>query len=345
MATTERTEARTAAEILAGTRDLVDPALRTAVDTLPSPVRRIAGYHLGWWDERGRPAKADGGKALRPALTLLSAEASGGTARDALPGAVAVELVHNFSLLHDDVMDGDTTRRHRPTAWTVFGANAAILTGDALLALASDVLTVADNPDPGGTQRMLAGAVQDLIAGQLADLVLEERREVTVRECLGMAEGKTAALLACACALGATLAGAPPERVAALRGFGSRLGLAFQAADDLLGIWGDPTVTGKPVHSDLGRRKKSLPVVAALSSDTPAARELADLYHGDGPLEGPDLERAATLVEQAGGRTWTHEQADALLEDALRLLATADPVARTGAELTALARRATRRDH
>ncbi|SEG80112.1 geranylgeranyl diphosphate synthase, type I [Thermomonospora echinospora] len=345
MATTERTDGRPAGQVLAWARELVDPALHTAVDTLPSPVRRIAGYHFGWWDELGRPLQgAGGGKALRPALALLAAEAAGGTADAALPAAVAVELVHNFSLLHDDVMDGDTTRRHRPTAWSVFGANTAILTGDALLALAADVLAVPGNPDPQGTQRMLAATVQDLVAGQLADLVMEERHDITVRECLGMAEGKTASLLGCSCALGAAFTGAAPDRVAALRGFGARLGLAFQIADDLLGIWGDPAVTGKPVHSDLRNRKKTLPVVAALCSGTAAGQELAALYRRADPPTGAELAHTMTLIERSGARAWCEERAGALLEDALGALSSAGPGGRAAGELAALARLAVRRD-
>src|SRR4051812_3690428 len=124
------THARPATEVLRWSRDLVDPALRAAVDTLPSSTRRVGAYHLGWQDEHGAPVTTPGGKAIRPALVLLSAEAVGGTASSAVPAAAAVELVHNFSLLHDDVMDHDRTRRHRSTAWTVFGVGEAILAGD-----------------------------------------------------------------------------------------------------------------------------------------------------------------------------------------------------------------------
>src|SRR5262245_55722612 len=138
---TERLAAgRPAGEVLAWSRGLVVPALRKAVDQLPESMRAIAQYHFGWCDEHGNPALENGGKSIRPALVLLAAEAVGGSAASAVPAAVAVELIHNFSLLHDDVMDGDETRRHRATAWTVYGVNAAILAGDALQALAVDVL-------------------------------------------------------------------------------------------------------------------------------------------------------------------------------------------------------------
>jgi geranylgeranyl diphosphate synthase type I len=329
-----RTAARPLADVLAWSRGLVDPALRAAVERLPEAMRRIAEYHFGWADAHGRPSSADGGKALRPALVLLCAEAAGGEAADAVPAAVAVELVHNFSLLHDDVMDGDTTRRHRATAWTVFGTGPAVLAGDALLSLAFEVLAPSGAPNA----RLLSAAVLALLEGQAADLDFEQRDDVTPGQCVRMAEGKTAALLGAACTLGA----AGDDRFGA---FGRAVGLAFQHIDDLLGIWGDPAVTGKPVYSDLQNRKKSLPVVTALCSGTDAGAALATLYARREPLDEVSLARAASLVEAAGGRQWSQAQADALQAKALRDLAAANPVPRPAAELAALARLITTRTH
>ncbi|HEX2131805.1 MAG TPA: family 2 encapsulin nanocompartment cargo protein polyprenyl transferase [Actinophytocola sp.] len=336
----------TARETLAWSRALVDPALRAAVDTLPTSMRRIAGYHLGWWDADGGGEAAPAGKALRPALVLLSAAVTGGSPRESVPAAVAVELVHNFSLLHDDVMDGDITRRHRPTAWHQFGIGAAILAGDALLTCALDILAASGHPAAGRAMRMLSAAVQDLVDGQSADMAFEQRDAVAVGECEAMAARKTAALLGCSCALGALFGGAGDEQVRRMRLFGEHLGLAFQHVDDLLGIWGDPAATGKPVYSDLRNRKKSLPVVSALASGTAAGRELAALYAHTEPLSGAELERAAALVETAGGRAWSQRQADELLARALIQLddGTADH-RMAAAELEALARLVTHRDH
>ncbi|QFZ19316.1 family 2 encapsulin nanocompartment cargo protein polyprenyl transferase [Saccharothrix syringae] len=335
---------RSAREVLNWSRAGVTPALRAAVDRLPDSMRTIAGYHFGWWDEGGRPTGADAGKAIRPALVLLGTQAVGGTADEALPAAVAVELVHNFSLLHDDVMDGDRTRRHRATAWTVYGVNPAILAGDALLTLALDELAGSGHPAAQQSIRVLSTAVQELLEGQRADLSFEERSDVRLAECVRMAEGKTGALLGASCALGALFGGGRPEQVGHLRSFGERMGLAFQFADDLLGIWGDPAVTGKPVYSDLQNRKKSLPVVAALTSGTSAARELDALYHSGRELAVADLERAAELIELSGARAWSQDQADDLLERAQGHLRAAEAVARAERELDAVARLATRRD-
>jgi len=314
---------------VATARDLVGPAIAEAVQRLSPDVRSVVSYHMGLNGSARQPgrqrsgsagAAPSAGKALRPALALLSARAAGAAAERAVPAAVAVEFVHNFSLLHDDIMDGDTERRHRPTAWTVYGVGAAILAGDALLALAHDLLL--DCPPPPGpwAARCMSAAVQRLIAGQGADLAFERRDDVTLAECRQMAGDKTAALMACACSIGAIYVGAPADLAMHLAAFGSHVGLAFQLTDDLIGIWGEPEVTGKPTMSDLRARKKSLPVVAALASGTVQGRELGAVLATPGPLTEPDLLRAADLVVAAGGRAWAEAEADAALASALDCL-------------------------
>jgi geranylgeranyl diphosphate synthase, type I len=351
-------------------RDLVGPAMATAIGRLSPEVRPVAAYHLGLAATNGhgpvnggqgdggkgiaqvpRPAggraaegaallasrpgrrlrrppstpggakPAGSGKALRPALALLSARAAEAAPERGVPAAVAVELVHNFSLLHDDIMDGDTERRHRPTAWTVYGIGAAILAGDAMLALAQDILLEDKAPQGVWAARCLSVAVQRLIAGQGADLAFERRDDVTLAECQEMASDKTAALMACACSIGAIHVGAPPAVAMGLAGFGAHAGQAFQLTDDLLGIWGSPAVTGKPAGSDLRARKKSLPVVAALTAGTAASAQLVQVLAQPDPLSEDDVARAAGLVEEAGGKAWTENEAAAQLESAHRCLA------------------------
>lgn len=362
----EEHEASEAAEILTAARLRVDPELRRAIDSLPGAMRRIALYHFGWEHADGTPAAGHAGKAIRPALVLAAVRALGGDQAMAVRAAAAVELTHNFTLLHDDVIDHDTTRRHRPTAWTVFGKADAVLAGDALQALAQRLL--ADDPHPGSSAAAarLASCVVELCEGQQADGALERRGpdEVTLDECLAMAEAKTGALLGCACALGALYAGAGRSTVDALDGFGREAGLAFQLIDDVIGIWGDPGHTGKPARADLAARKKSLPVVAALASGTPAATELAELYGRPSPgapkdSEGPpkqseedsypeksdDLERMAYAVEAAGGRDWALLHAGDRMSRAINQLARAVPDPEAAGGLLALAEFVTRRTH
>ncbi|MDX6256818.1 MAG: geranylgeranyl diphosphate synthase, type [Frankiales bacterium] len=321
---------------LSETQELVQPALRKAVARLDPHTQAQASYHLCWTGVDGEPESGGGGKSLRPALALLSARAAGADADLAVPGAVAVELVHNFSLLHDDLMDGDLSRRHRPTVWALWGAASAILVGDAMVTLAQEVLL--DVPGPSGTDaaRLLAGATQRLIRGQVDDVRFEGRSDVTLEQCLDMAAGKTGSLISASCAIGAVLAGAPKPLVQALTGFGEQLGLAFQLVDDVLGIWGDPELTGKPVLSDLRSRKNSLPVCYALSRGDHYSREL-QAWLGDRDYDTESrLSLVAALVEVAGGREWAEQEARRRIQDGEELLASAGVPTAVREELVAL---------
>ncbi|MFJ7062796.1 polyprenyl synthetase family protein [Streptomyces microflavus] len=296
-----------APQILDRCRELVRPALVESVRRLHPWHAETAAFSLGWSGVDGDPVPGSQGKGVRQALAVLGAEAAGGSGRDGVIGAVAVELIHTFSLIHDDIMDGDETRRRRPTVWKAYGTGPAVLAGDALFALA--VRTLTEVPGPTGTAavRHLSGALGDLVHGQAQDLLFESRpwtgsEAVLPHEYRAMATHKTGSLLGCAAALGAVLAGAPAPVADALDRAGRHLGVAFQAVDDLLGIWGDPQLTGKPVHSDLRRLKKTFPVLAALASEHRAARHLEALLTGPGPLDGAGVRRAAELVDEAGGR-------------------------------------------
>ncbi|MFJ5550333.1 polyprenyl synthetase family protein [Streptomyces sp. NPDC093225] len=296
-------------------RELSTPVLRAAVDRLAPPMDTVAAYHFGWIDAEGRPAAGDSGKAVRPALALLSAEAAGVPAEVGIPGAVAVELVHNFSLLHDDLMDGDEQRRHRDTVWKVHGPAQAILVGDALFALANELLLELGTVEAGRATRRLTTATRKLIDGQAQDISYEHRERVSVEECLEMEGNKTGALLACAVSIGAVLGGADDRTADKLEEYGYHLGLAFQAVDDLLGIWGDPEATGKQTWSDLRQRKKSLPVVAALAAGGAASERLGELLAADAKstefesFSEEEFATRAALIEEAGGRRWTEEEA------------------------------------
>ncbi len=323
------------------TRELITPVLRDLVNRLDPMLRSVVSYHLGWCDEHGTPLNSNAGKAIRPSLVLLAAEAAGARPECAIPGAVAIELVHNFSLVHDDLMDRDEFRRHRPTVWAVWGDSVAILAGDALLSLAHEAILDADPTRAGTAHTVLAVGIRELIRGQCADTAFERQNNVTLGECLEMAWGKTAALMSASTVIGATLAAAPTALRDALGDFGGNVGLAFQLVDDLLGIWGQPEVTGKPVYSDLRSCKKSLPVTWAIEYGGSAGRELAtwmtDRAHAAIATDD-ELHAVAKLVEQGGGRAWATDEAHRRAALAARALADVRIAPGPACELHGLAR-------
>ena len=333
-----------APDCLERARLLVEPALEAAVDRLCAAHRLPARYHFGWDEHNGSPAGVGAGKGLRPTLALLSAEAVGAPAEVGIPGAVAVELVHNFSLVHDDIIDGDTERRHRATVWSAFGVDDAVISGDALHTLAFQVLLDDPTPERVVATTRLVDATAAMISGQAADMAFDDRLDVDLVACLAMEADKTGALLGYAASVGAVLAGADTTRVNALEAFGQVMGLAFQAVDDVLGIWGDPTVTGKAAGNDLRERKKSLPVALVLDAGDSAADELRAVYAGDGDLSDADVVRAAALIEEAGGRDRTVVEARQHLDAALDTLGGADLVETVVVELVGLASFVVERD-
>lgn len=236
-------------------------------------------YHLGWTDTRGNAVRADTGKRLRPLICLWVCEAAGGAWRDALPAAAAIELVHNFSLIHDDIQDQSVARRGRPTVWHVWGLAQGINAGDGMFALAHlalDRLRKLSLEPYTEIHHTFDRATLRLTQGQFLDLAYERADQITLDEYLEMVRGKTAALLSAACEIGARIALAEPSHIAAFASYGENLGIAFQISDDVLGIWGDPARTGKSARSDLTSRKKSYPVLAAMCAD--ASGELRRLY-------------------------------------------------------------------
>jgi geranylgeranyl diphosphate synthase type I len=253
---------------------------------------------MGWEDQDGRPSTT-GGKRIRPALALLAAEAVGGTARDALPGAVAVELIHNFSLVHDEIQDHDEQRHGRPTAYSLIGEAQAINVGNLLYTRAIRALT--DAPGEPARRldalRVLNRAVNRMLEGQWQDLDFETRDDVTVQDYLAMVAGKTGALLGAPLEIGALLAEASPELAASLGSWGEQVGLAFQAQDDYLGTWGDPNQTGKSNTNDIQRRKKTLAIVHGLN-DPDAAAIIRRAFADDGSR--PNVTEVLRTLEMAG---------------------------------------------
>ncbi|MFI6956480.1 polyprenyl synthetase family protein [Nocardia sp. NPDC050408] len=341
MTTTTGTDFARVAALQERTHNLCTPVLREWVQRLPDPLRHMAGYHYGWWDSTGAPVRGSSGKSLRPMLVFATAVACGAAEGPAVPAAVALQLVHDFSLIHDDVLDGDHTRRGRATVWSIWGVADAILLGDALHALAIQVLSAGLPAQIAGEAlARLEAAVIEMCRGQCEDCRFEVSPTVGIDDYVRMAAGKTAALMGCACALGALCAGADARTVDAMDAFGRELGLAFQFVDDVLGIWGDPTITGKPVGGDIARRKRSLPVVAALAADTDEAAELSRMYRSDGTLDPSAITRATMLIELTGGKETAEQRAAQQIAAALALL----PEQPSTGDLTALAQMIGRRD-
>ncbi len=293
--TTARDDALTTQDIEA----LIDPLMQEAVAALDGPAPLLAGmvrYHLGYVDQALQPVASviDRGKRVRPSVALLAAGAAGGDPAVAAPIAAALELLHNFTLIHDDIQDESPTRRHRPTVWSLWGAKQAINAGDALFAAAHLPLYTLLAAGASGdlTMRLLAAFDHMTIAiveGQTIDLQFEERSNVTPEEYLGMIGGKTAAIVRYAAWAGAVLGGATEAEAARWDEFGLALGLGFQIHDDLLGIWGATAETGTAPADDIRRRKKSLPVL--LLRERLAAHERA---HLDAVYAGESIDSAGT---------------------------------------------------
>lgn len=311
----------------------VEAAMQKPLTDRPPDVAPLYGmmrYHLGWADASLHPLQAPSGKRVRPLLCLLSCEATGGDWLVAVPAAASLELIHNFSLIHDDVEDASPTRRHRPTVWAQWGIPQAINTGDAvftLARLAAHELAAAGVP-PEVVLAVLQRIEETCLAlcqGQYLDMAFETQPQVSLESYLYMIEGKTAALLACSAEAGALVGAGLEGPRAAFRTFGYELGLAFQIVDDILGIWGDPAVTGKPAADDIRSRKKTFPILHAL--EVLAARgdsRLASLL-AQPRLSEHDVAVAVACLETAGARQRANELANEHTDQALAALAEAAP--------------------
>ena len=324
-------------EIEAELRRMVEQAGGPGLD----PLRHMLAYHLGWEGAGAGPEAS--GKRIRPLLVLLSCAAAGGEWHTALPAAAAVELVHNFSLIHDDIEDNSPLRRGRPTVWTQWGIPQAINAGDAMFTLAFlAVLRLEETVSLAAAlegSRLLQSTCLHLTQGQYLDISFEQRHGLRLEDYWPMVAGKTAALLSACCELGALAAGCGEAERAAYRQFGASLGLAFQAQDDLLGIWGDSALTGKSAESDLVSGKKSLPVLYGLAQGGAFARRWAE-----GPVQPGQAAQVAALLEAEGARRFTQSEADRLTGVSLAALERAHPQGEAGAALRALALRLVKRN-
>ena len=303
-------------------RGTLDQALRDAVSHGEPGLVAMLRYHMGWVDQGGAPGGESAGKGLRPTLCLFACQAMGGDPAGAMPAAVALELIHNFSLIHDDIQDQDTERHHRPTVWAVWDRPRALMAGNTMRILANQAaLALMDrgvSPDKASTVlAVLAGRSLELIEGQYLDLSFEERDEVRTSEYLDMVHRKTGALMEAALHLGAYLGAGDPQRVDALRRCGRLLGVAFQARDDLLGIWGETALTGKAVGADIRRKKKSLPVVHAFQHASEEQRRRLQTLYQPPELDDGAVAEVLTIMEGLGAREYVQALAAETRDEAM----------------------------
>lgn len=323
----------------------IESELQRQVSRLDQPRTRafheMLTYHMGWTGEGAGPEAT--GKRIRPLMVLLAAAACGADWRTALPAAAAVELVHNFSLVHDDIQDNSPKRRGRPTAWVRWGAPMAINVGDALFVLSNQALIDLLESHPAErvvrASSILHDTCLDLTRGQFLDMSYEERHDLSVDDYWPMVGGKTAALLAACCHIGALLGGADEPRQEAYHAFGFDLGLAFQVQDDILGIWGDEAVTGKSAASDLVEGKNSLPVLYGLSQGGQFAKRWKQ-----GPIQPEEVAQVAQWLVDAGGYEYAQSQSRQWTDKALRSLESAAPQGQAGQTLIGLAHKLLKRE-
>jgi geranylgeranyl diphosphate synthase type I len=284
----------------------------------------MMSYHLGWRDERGFPQEA-GGKLLRPIFCLLACKAGGGDPERALPAASAVELLHNFSLIHDDIEDGADLRRHRPSVWKLWGQSQGINAGDAMLALAHLALFELKREGIPPLKVLQASLILDetcleLCEGQYLDLSYDSRLDIGIDDYLVMITKKTGALFEASFRMGALLGSNSDSLIDHLGQFGRKMGLAFQIRDDFLGIWGEEKLTGKPEAADIYRKKKTLPIVYALQQAEGGVRqELEKLYRQES-LGSPDVSRVMGVLNDLKAQAYVQDMARKYQEKALSFL-------------------------
>ena len=295
-------------------RTLISDALRFSLSGGNMPVYDMLRYNMGWVDAEGNPCAATEGKALRPTLCLFGCEATGGSISKAMPAAVALELIHSFSLIHDDIQDHDETRHHRPTLWAMWGVPKALLAGNVLRVVADTSLQRLVDEGVGIDQAlavvgMLTEAYLEMIEGQYLDISYEGRPDIAIDDYLDMISKKTGALIRCSVNLGAAIGTRDETTIEAFRVFGRSLGYVFQIRDDVLGVWGNEETTGKPVGADIRRKKNSLPVVYAMSRADPEDKQLLDCIYQKEQLSDDDVSDVLKVMERVNVKGYAQKLA------------------------------------
>lgn len=311
----------------------LDETMRRVVDAVPDTAPGLSvmvRYPLGWVDEQNQPYPKSTGKRIRPMFLLLCNEAAGGDWHQALYAAASVELLHNFSLVHDDIQDDSSIRHSRPTVWRVWGRPNAINAGDLLFALSYAALNRLDEAGvPPETimaiWRVFNQTNLELTRGQHLDMRFEGQSNVTVDEYISMISGKSAALLSACAQIGALIATGDYDRSLPYAQFALNMGIAFQIRDDILGIWGEEAVIGKSAATDILSKKKSLPVLYGLQQ----SQQLVDIYSKD-ELNEADVQAAVELLDSIDAKQFAMEKEQLYYDRALQSLDQADPQGQAG---------------
>ena len=304
--------------------DEIQAELKEIIDSSPLPLYGMLRYHMGWQDKHGYPRPKKAGKLIRPTFCLLSCQAVGGNTSQILPAAAALELVHNFSLIHDDIEDASSERHHQPTVWKLWGKPQAINVGDAMFTLAHLALLrlkgrgVSEEKTIQAAQ-MLSQACIELCEGQYLDIAYESRLIITTEDYLDMITKKTASLLAASTSIGAYLGTEDENVVNCLCQFGKEIGLAYQIHDDVLGIWGREESTGKSA-SDISQRKKNLPVVYGLENSKGEDRAKLLRLYSQKSIRGEDVLEVVRILEQLGARDYAQNSSEQYYHRALAQL-------------------------
>jgi geranylgeranyl diphosphate synthase type I len=302
-------------------RDTVQVELKRVIDSCPSALCDMLRYHMGWQDEHGHSCNRESGKFVRSTLCLLSCQAVGGDTSQILPAAASIELIHNFSLIHDDIEDVSNERHHRPTLWKLWGQSQAINAGDAMFTLAYVALLRLKErgiaaEKIAGAIKMLSLACLELCDGQYSDVEYENRLDIAIKDYLDMAAKKTAALFAVSTALGAYLGNSDSKLVDFFHMFGKELGTAYQIYDDISGIWGTSEKIGKSV-GDISQRKKTLPVVYGLQNSDSTERKRLMKFYTQKSIDGEDIREVKEILDHSGARDYAENLAQQYFHKAL----------------------------
>ncbi len=285
-------------------RKFIDDELSLIISSRELYLYSMMKYHMGWIDAEGNQTQSNSGKFLRATLCLLAAVSTGSDYKKALPIAASIEMIHNFSLIHDDIQDGDKKRRHRPTVWTIWGKPQAINAGTAMKVLANLSVFRLEQHGVSAQKQLEVFKILDesclkMLEGQYLDISFEERDQVNIDEYIDMIDKKTASLIEGALQSGAVI-NIDKEEITPFKKFGNYLGLAFQIRDDILGIWGSVDKTGKPSANDIRKKKKSFPIVYSFCESKGRIRDELQKIYSQKKIDEPSVKKILSYFDELG---------------------------------------------